>query len=482
MHYWGIFGGIWPPMVAVAAVAASLVASGHAILHKRDVRAAVGWVGVAWLVPFAGPALYALLGVNRIQRRAKALQMVRGGFTSRTAHGNSSVPPAPTRSEQAHLEALKRLGDGVVWRPLLAGNRITMLDGGNEAYPAMLQAIEAATSSVAMCTYIFDNDRIGKLFVDALAAAVERGVEVRVLVDAVGSRYSTPPIQWRLRRAGIPHALFLRTLRPGFVTFMNLRNHRKILVTDGTVGFTGGMNVRDDFWSDGGRPAAHDLHFRVEGPVVGHLVECFAEDWAFTTKEVLEGDRWFPPIGRAGNLICRGVSDGPDEDFETLRYMLLGAVTVARRTIRIMTPYFLPDGALITALRVAALRGVQVEILLPAQNNLPFVQWACMGQINQILEHGCRVYLAPPPFDHSKLMMVDGAWSLVGSTNWDPRSLRLNFEFNVEAYGPSLARSLEQWFDVRKKAATPLLPEHVEARSLPVKLRDGIARLLSPYL
>lgn len=474
---------LWPPLTTAAAVLLSLAASVHVILFKRDVRAAVGWVGVAWLVPFAGAILYWLLGINRIERRARALRMVRGGFASRPVVERASDDEVLTRCPGAeHLRDMRRFGDGVVSRPLLPGNHIAPLDGGDQAYPAMLEAIEAASHSITLCTYIFDNDRVGRKFVKALDAAQARGVEIRVLIDSVGSRYSTPPIQWRLRRAGIRYALFLPTRTPGRLAFMNLRNHRKILVVDGRHGFTGGMNIRDDFWSDGGAEAAHDLHFRVEGPVVGHLQECFAEDWAFASGEVLDGEPWFPPIQPAGDLPCRAVQDGPDEDFETARYMLLGALTVARSSIRIVTPYFLPDAALITTLRVAALRGVTVDIMIPERGNIPMVQWACMGQLGQVMEAGCRVFLSPPPFDHSKLMVVDGAWSLVGSANWDPRSLRLNFEFNVEAFGTSLGRELDEWFDRRLEIARPFTMEQWSARPLPVRLRDGVARLFTPYL
>ncbi|MFW6050948.1 MAG: phospholipase D-like domain-containing protein [Myxococcota bacterium] len=476
-------GRAWPHLTTASAVGLSVAASAHAILYKRDVRAAVGWVGLAWLVPFLGAILYWLLGINRISRRAKSLRMVRGGFTS------ASVVPAASASEVAarcqgaeHLDAIRRLVDGVVTRPLLPGNQVTLLDGGDQAYPSMLDAVERAERSVSLCTYIFDNDRVGRRFVEALGEATRRGVEVRVLIDSVGSRYSTPPIQWRLRRAGVRHALFLRTWAPGRWSFMNLRNHRKILVVDGTVGFAGGMNIRDDFWSEDGGESAHDLHFRLEGPVVGHLQETFAEDWVFTTREVLRGDLWFPTLEPRGDLLCRGIPDGPDEDFESLRYVLLGALSVAQRSVRIVTPYFLPDPALITALRVAALRGVRVEVLLPARSNIPLVQWATMAQMNQIMEAGCHVFLTPPPFDHSKLMVVDGCWSLVGSANWDPRSLRLNFELDVEAFGAGLADTLETWIDRRKRTATPFTLDQWNTRSLPVRLRDGIARLFSPYL
>ncbi|QQR45056.1 PLDc N-terminal domain-containing protein [Myxococcus xanthus] len=473
----------WPHVVAALTVLISVVASAHAVLHKRDVRAAVGWVGLAWLVPVLGGVLYVLLGINRIRRRARSLML-------KQEHGR--FPPlfqvAPMKAETvsgphpeaAPLAPLVRLGDAVVGRPLLPGNRFTVLESRRDAYPAMLEAIDAARTTLSLCSYIFDNDVAGRRFVEALSAAVKRGVEVRVLVDAVGSRYTWPPILGRLRRAGVRAARFLPSLMPYRLPFANLRNHRKLMVVDGRVGFTGGMNIRKAFWP--GEHAAVDLHFRVEGPLVGQLQETFAEDWAFTTHERLTGEAWFPPLTEVGTVLARGIADGPDEDFETLRTVLLGALATARTSVRIVTPYFLPDTALITALSVAALRGVQVDILLPEKGNLPLVQWAAWAQLWQVLRPGCRIFLTAPPFDHTKLMVVDGVWSLIGSANWDPRSLRLNFEFNVECYDTVLATQLEGVVAARLRNARPLTLEQVDARALPIRLRDGLARLLSPYL
>lgn len=256
------------------------------------------------------------------------------------------------------------------------------------------------------------------------------------------------------------------------------------MVVDGRVGFTGGMNVREGcLLKLGPQHPVRDLHFRVEGPVVAHLQEVLAEDWAFTTGEVLQGERWFPRLVPAGECLARGILDGPDENFERLRTTLLGAITAASSSVIVVTPYFLPDAVLVNTLNVAAMRGVEVDILLPAENNLRVVQWASTAQLWQVLERGCRVWLTPPPFDHTKLMVVDGAWVLLGSSNWDPRSLRLNFEFDVECYDRRLAGLLQQWLrDERLRHARPVTLAEVDGRSLLVRLRDGVARLLSPYL
>ncbi len=473
---------IWTIVAWVLGLAVTLFASAHAVLKKRDVRAALGWVALIWLAPVVGAIAYAILGVNRIRRRAVALRLpeVRPRPADELPLGIGEAQP---QAAARHLVSLARLGDAVVRRPLAPGNRIELLPGGARAYPAMLSAIDAAERSVTFCTYIFDPGEAGDAFIDALARARWRGVQVRVLIDAVGARYRWPPAHRRLHRHDVPAALFLQRLAPSWLPFLNLRNHRKILVVDGKLGFTGGMNVRDDFLAGPGRPAPfEDLQIRVEGPAVGHLQSVFAEDWAVTTRERLDGVAFFPALPPAGPVLARGIADGPDEDFETIRWMLLGALASARSSVRIVTPYFLPDQPLITALGVAAMRGVDVEIVLPERGNLRVVQWAQTAQLWQVLGRGCRIWLTPPPFDHSKLMVVDGVWSLVGSANWDPRSLRLNFELDVECWEQALAGRLEGLAEERIQRARPVTLADVDARPLPVKLRDGFARLFSPYL
>jgi len=475
----------WHLFFAGVILLLALAASVHAVLYKRDSRSAIAWVGFIWLAPLAGALLYFIFGINRIRRRAASL---RGNLERYRAHEQErGISPEELHrhlpGHTGHLTMLARMEGKVVGRPLSAGNRIEPLVNGDAAYPAMLEAIRQARRTVSLQSYIFDRDKAGMAFAKALGEAVRRGVQTRVLVDAAGVMYSWPNILRTLHRQRVRCALFHPSFGLLRLMSMNLRTHRKILVVDGRVGFTGGMNIRGgNCLEQNPRNPVQDLHFQVEGPVVTQLQEAFADDWLFATGETLRGEEWFPKLDKAGEVLARGVADGPDEDFEKLRWTLLGALAIARHTVRIVTPYFLPDTGLVTALNLAAMRGVQVDILMPAHCNLPFVFWASRAMWWQLLEHGCRIWLTPPPFDHTKLMVVDGCWVLLGSANWDARSLRLNFEYNLECYDTGLARRLEELAQSKQEAAHRVTMEEMDARSVPARLRDGVARLMTPYI
>jgi cardiolipin synthase len=457
----------------LGAVLAAMVTSAHAVIYKRESRSAAIWVILMWVLPALGVVLFILLGGNRVERKAARLR--RRTPRHRQLSHASGEPGT-------HFAPLARLVGEIGGRPLLPGNSVEPLVNGAEAYPAMLQAIAASQRSIMLASYIFDGDGVGAEFVSALDAAQRRGVEVRVLIDDVSCRFSRTPASKSLARTGVRLGIFNPPLVPARLHAANLRNHRKIMVVDGRLGFTGGMNIARRYWRDGAELAYRDLHFRLRGPVVAHLAEVFCDDWAFTNGERLQGDAWFPALEPAGNVLARGIESGPDEAFGRVRWAMIGALNAAQRSVRIVTPYFIPDSGLISAINAASLRGVDVDILTPEETDLPHVQWAAFGQMWQALDHGAELYLRPGPFDHSKLMVVDGAYVLLGSANWDARSLRLNFEFDVECYSVELGAYLDAMVESRISQSRPYTLAQVNARPLPVKLRDGIARLFAPYL
>lgn len=490
---WRLWLEIWPHIVATTLLALNSTASLHALLTKRDTRSTMAWVGLIWLSPGFGAAAYALFGVNRIRRKATRM---RAGLREVIHRVEAAMPSAERLKDaigptNAPLRSLSTLVGEVTKRPLLDGNTIEPLYGGDAAYPKMLEAIDSANRSVGLASYIFDNDPTGKLFIDALCRAVDRGVAVRVLIDGIGSRYSFPTSVGLLRQKGVPVSRFMPTTVPLYLPYANLRNHRKILVVDGERGFTGGLNIRNGCWlSKHPEHAVQDMHFLLTGPVVTQLLEVFIEDWAFASGELLGSlcdstpdPAWKPRLDFSGTSLARGVRYGPDDkEIGRIKLILIAALSSARRSVKIMTPYFLPDDAICQALGVAALRGVTVDIVLPQQNNLAMVGWASDALLWQVLSRGCTIWMSPPPFDHTKLMVVDSSWCMFGSGNWDERSMRLNFEFNVESYDESLCQHMDKHVAQIISKSTKRTLADVDGRSLPIRVRDGIARLFAPYL
>jgi cardiolipin synthase len=473
-------------VAAGAGAAFQLISACHALLNKRDPRSQLGWVVVCIMLPIVGAIGYWFFGVNRIRTRARRWR-ARGRFRDlgeqrmqQQAIRSLSVEH-PERAEE--VIQLLQISERVTRRPLLGGNLVEPLYNGDRAYPAMLEAIEKAEKYIHLSSYIFNVDKSGKQFVDALGRASERGVAVRILVDAIGEKYGRPRltrVMKRFPRARV--ALFLPLTLSWKSIRVNLRNHRKMVVVDGAVGFTGGMNIAlrhvvSD--ADNEHPTA-DIQFRLHGPVVGALNETFLEDWFFATGEAVD---WAPEaVPVAGRALCRCIKDGPNEDFERLQWILVGAMSCARESIRIVTPYFIPGRELLVAINSAVLRGVEVELILPGTSNLPYVDWACRAMLWEVLQYGAAIYWQPAPFDHSKLFLMDGFYVNVGSANLDPRSLRLNFELNLEVFDSDLADELGRHVDMLRARSTRVTLDMLDSRSFPVKLRDAAAKLFAPYL
>jgi cardiolipin synthase len=445
----------------------------HVLLRKREVASAVGWIGLVWFAPVLGAISYFLFGVNRVRRRAKLLR------PQDIDPDNPSVP-LPTAAGAA-FEPLERSVGRITERPLVPGTVVTIYHNGDAAYPPMLEAIDAATHSIGMSSYIFRDDVWGTKFIEALAAAQRRGVAVRVLIDGIGGDWLRSPTYHRLLSKGVKAARFMHSPLPWRMPFLNLRSHKKILVLDGSVGFTGGMNIADENVI-ATRPASpvHDMHFRIEGPVVAQLAEAFVEDWELAADEVLTGDAWLPRIAQRSGTPARVIDSGPDEDVEKVEFAILQAVGCARSSIAVMTPYFLPDERLITALSLASMRGVAVDIVVPEKSNHILVDLATRANVVPLLAEGVRIWKCPPPFHHTKLMVIDDEWCLIGSSNWDIRSFRLNFELCMELYDRDLAATLGAVMTRSRGAA--LTQAELDQRTIAARLRDAGVRLLLPYL
>jgi len=459
------------------------IAGAHAVMYRRDSRSATIWLFLSFALPIIGPWLYWALGINRIERRALQHLGRRGRPFDAPHLAGLHADREAYHQAVGHLVSLHTVADRVTRLPLLPGNSLEPLHNGEQAYPRMLDAIAGAERSVTLASYIFDWDDVGRDFARVLGEAAQRGVRVHVLVDGIGALRSFSRMGRLLMRSGAEVAAFFPLRFPFGRLRLNLRNHRKILVIDGRRGFTGGLNISQRYLVERSAPdRVEDLHFEITGPVVAEMQHTFAEDWALATSEVLQGDAYFPPLSPTGPALCRGISSGPDEDFEIIHWMLQAALAAAQHSVRIVTPYFVPTWPLICAMAMRAMRGVEITLVLPSKVDLPYMRWAADAYLWQLLKHDIRVYRRPPPFVHSKLMIVDERWVLVGSANLDQRSFRLHFEFNVEAYDADLARRLCTWLDELVVKAEPVTLEQIDSRPRRQRLRDGLAKIISPHL
>ena len=446
----------------------------HILLYKRDSRSAMGWIMACLFIPYGGPIAYFFFGINRVRTRARGIR--RSFF---------AVNVEAWRSQGAAVSDIGRgiesVGQRVTGGTLSAGNAVAVYHNGEQAYPAMLDSIASANERVLLATYILKTDRTGAAFMDALRTARGRGADVRVLVDGVGEMYSWPRPSSVLRREGIPVGRFLppKLLPPSI--YLNLRNHRKILVIDNDIAYAGGMNIGDDHTSlDDRKRKVTDVHFGLRGPVVSDIAAVFDDDWAFAIGDTIEGDDQTALCD--GDARCRVIPDGPDDKMDALALTIQGIVGAANQSVDIMTPYFLPSRELMSALQSAALRGVRVRVVLPEKNNLPYVHWASRNQLPEMLKWGIEAYYQPAPFCHSKLLCIDDEYCLIGSANLDPRSLRLNFELGVEIFSRTLSRQLQEHISDVVRRSKPITATALEARSVPIRLRDSLFSLFSPYL
>jgi cardiolipin synthase len=462
----------WAIFIGTLHLVFSIPTAIHVLLRKVDERAAIGWIGLVFLSPFLGSALYWMFGINRIKARAK--------LTKSKKKKTVLFPEKKSDPEsdfEGKWQSLIRAGCAIHDSPYLPHNQIVPLTNGDMAYPRMLEAITEAKRDIVLSSYIFDYDKTGKEFVAALGEARKRNVAVYVLIDDNILDYRSRITKSELRKRNVTTARFL-PLSPRFI---NLRNHRKILCLDGQVAFVGGLNIRQaNRVRENPNNPVQDIHFEIKGPVIDQISMTFSDDWKFATGKALKISPWSGNCD--GQVTCRVLPDGPDENYQKLVWTLLAAINTAEHNIRIMTPYFIPDHTIICALQAASLRGVEIEIIVPETNNIPFFNWAMQANFDELLKFGLKIYQSPPPFEHSKLFLIDDGWSFIGSANWDTRSLALNFEVNLECFASDLNNTLTNIFKEKKNNSKVVTKAAINHYSLFIQTRNNFFRLLSPYL
>lgn len=465
-------------LVSVVVIQAlNIYAATHAALNKRDPRVAAGWCAIIALTPLAGVVLYYLFGVNSVEKKAKKIYNKNKLSEDIFNTADNLIKYLP-----GNFRALARLTNKTGDFPLREKNKLAILENGETAYPEMLTSIKGAKHYILLSSFIFDRDKTGLEFANTLKEVGKNGVKVRIIVDDIGARYSTPTIVGKLKGTNLVTRRFHKVFFPWSFTYAQLRTHRKLLIVDGEVAFMGGMNIRDGHLVQSAKEKrkTQDVHFKISGEVIKDLHHTFAQDWYFSSKKRLDISMIQPTLN--GQALARVSSGSPRENQGQIRWSLIGSINAARKSLKIVTPYFLPDQELIFALGAASLRGVRVEIILPEKNNHALAAWASTANLWQVLETGCVIYLSSPPFDHSKFLIVDGHFCYIGSANWDARSLRLNFELNLELYDKVFAQELFKLYLKKLKKSRLLTLSELNRRSFFIRLRDALARLLTPYL
>ncbi len=466
---------IFETLLGLAFYLIGIIAALHALLRAREPRSALIWVAICLFVPVLGALFYSVFGVNRVKQVTQNWHSY--GLSHVTSHDGSNIEDK-LYSENVPSEYKISIasGDRLTQNHIRFGCDVIPLFDNEQTYPAMIEAIHNAKESVFLMTYIFSSKGLGGDIVKALADAVKRKVEVKVLIDGIGNCYSRPSTYRLLKQHHVPVRLFLspfRSLR-GFM-FLNMRNHAKIMVVDGKVGFTGGMNIRDE-------GPMHDLHFKCVGPIVGTLQDVFLNLWYFAKREYERPRVIFYDDSLRGQALARGIDNGPYQEFPHIPMRLGQMLNEAKRHIRIMTPYFVVGNALVTVFISARLRGVEVEVILPEKNNLSFVKGATEALLPMLIKQGIKFYYRQGEFAHSKVAIIDDYYVMLGSANLDTRSFLLNFEFNLEVYDKYLAETMIQHFEITKKNSRRITNAWLQNRNFLVKFLNAICKLFAPYL
>ncbi len=465
------------------------------LLHKHRPVSAVLWLALIWAVPYGGALGYLSFGVDRVRRGARERRAARELVRRRAAlhpwleHlAVDYVRLGPGDGPRYPAQHIFRATDPAVEpNRVFRGNRVTLLVDGDQFYPALFDAIGSARSSVHLQTFIFARDRIGRELLELLAERARAGVACRLLYDRFGSTIAHFSGFFKPARAAGVEVHSISQANPLKGRFqINLRNHRKIAVIDGRIGFVGGINIHDRNYSAyTNGPPIRDYHARVEGPAVSDLQFQFVEDWTFASRQdpdPLLQPAYFPQLESAGDALVQVVPGGPDVGGHGLADAVFAAIAAAQRTITIATPYFVPDEPIIQALRYAALRGVDVKIVVPKHSNHWYTGFAARALYEPLLKAGVRIFERRPPFMHAKALVADGEYAMIGSANLDYRSLHLNFETNLEVADREFVGSL-----VRQLADEIAHSEEVvlglyAARPLTRRLAENFCYLFQPML
>jgi cardiolipin synthase len=431
---------------------------------RKEARATLGWVLLVLFLPYFGAVAYLLFG-RRLPLRLPA--------------GPEGVAccPLPPEGLPEPMDRTAKLAA----QPPVRCSRLELLPGAEEKYQRLEADIAGARRRVLLSYYVFRRDRTGRRLLEAMARKAAEGVEVRLLFDGWGAfGLELPGFLGHYRERGVQARAFHPVANPLKMSRINFRNHRKIAVIDGEIGYTGSINVGDEYLGLDPRYGPwKDLHVRIEGEGALALEHVFLEDWAIATGESLEPS---PPPGVPGEIWVQVIPSGPNDRQDSLFPLLFAQFAAARERLDILTPYLVPDYGLVAALRIAARQGVRVRVVVPGRSNHPMVAAAGRSYYDELLEGGVEVYETREGMLHAKGVLVDGRWGMVGSANLDNRSFHLNFELNLATSDPTFCTALERLVDHWLAASVPITQRELGERSLPRRLLEGACRTLSPVL
>ncbi len=486
------------PIILISTTALHLIAfvliTLHCLRRRRNASSTILWIAVAWSFPGIGPILYLSFGVDRVADRGFQKLLTDKHLLNTRAKTIKAAPraywhcPADSVSTPGIQCNFNRALDALLPdHPALIGNSITPLVTGDEAYPKMLAAVHAAQKHIHLQSFIIGNDDIGHALMGILAERAAAGIEVRLLYDRFGSTHAHLSGLFRkyknipnLQIAGWTQANFLKRQFQ-----INLRNHRKTLVIDGKQAFFGGINLHDENTSAHPDGPLRDYHFDVAGPLVQELQYSFLRDWYFITGEdpetLLTADH-FPHIEPAGEITARLINSGPSTENDVAVETFFNAITLARKQILAVTPYFVPPADILRALRSAALRGLDVRLIVPKENNHRYAAYATEALYEELLLAGVKIFERRPPFMHAKALIIDGEFSLVGTANLDERSLNLNYETSAAIYSEPFADSMKNIIHEDIALSDEILLADWQRRPAARRLLENLASLMTPVL
>ena len=452
------------------------------LTKKEQPVSTVAWVMAIITMPYFGAFLFVVFGINRVPRRLRRKQAATE-IVTRTL-------PQMARHHHLHQDQLnetqkelKRLAERIGGTHATVGNRVQLLIDAKRTFEEIAEAIKSAKSTIHLEYYIWQPDKLGTKLRDLLITQAKKGVRVRFLYDSLGSLNITRKFLEPMRAAGIQVASFVpgQSFRERWS--INLRSHRKIVIVDGQVAFTGGMNVGDEYlglvphfghW--------RDTHLRLHGPCVLQLQEVFTIDWKYATGDELTHDEFFPEPEHVGNVYAQIIAGGPDDDEAVLHNLMFAAINAAKINVTLATSYFVPTPSLVCAMETAAQRGVPTRVLLSGPKTYWATLRAARSNYDSLLEAGVEIYEYQAGQLHSKTLTIDGCWSMVGTPNFDARSLYLNFEVAAVLYDRGLAEQLEHHFHEDIQQAHKIDPLIWEKRSRWDVLQENFCRMFSPVL